>query len=96
MGNASSRSEHVNGLGRNKWFSLSCPVVLAVCLELWSLGLVIVLDDASEEDFAKDMAPETQAGAEAEEQPELTEGTVPRGGRARLQSWEGGGPSGMT
>lgn len=63
---------------------------------LWSLGLVFVLDDASEEDFAKDRAPETQAGAEAEEQPELTEGTVPRGGRACLQSWEGGGPSGMT
>lgn len=42
MGNASSRSEHVNGLRRNKWFSLSCPVVLAVYLEfcgVWVLSL---------------------------------------------------------
>ena len=55
------------------------------------MGLVFVLDDASEEDFAKDRVPETQAGAGAEEQLGLTEGTVPRGGRACLRSWEGGG-----
>lgn len=44
----------------------------------WSLGLVFVWGDVSEKDLVKGGAPQTQAGAGAEEEPVLTEGTVPR------------------
>lgn len=65
----------------------------------WSLGLVFVWGDVSEKDLVKGGAPQTQAGAGAEEEPVLYRGDCSQGGRAHpacLRCWEGGGPSGMT
>lgn len=85
----------MNRLRRIKWFSLSCPVVHIVCLEfcrVWVLSFV--LDDASEEDFAKTGPLRPKQELEQRSSSDLPRGLSPR--EEGRTSGLGEEPSGIT